>query len=146
MIQRIQTVFLLLCVAGFGLLYAFPFAATDIPGKQMLADSLFTIQDNIILMVIAGLGALLALISIFRYNNRPLQIKLNYLVVAIALAFLLAGGWLFTQEGDDWLSKVQVTFKAGAFLPVGVAIFAVIANIYIQKDHKKVRSAYDRLR
>ena len=146
MIQRIQTVFLLLCAAGFGLLYAFPFATTDIPGKQMLADSLYTIQDNIILMVIAGVGALLALISIFRFRNRPQQIKINYVVIALALIFIATGGWFFTQEGDDWLSKVQVTFKAGAFLPVGVVLFAILANMYIRKDHKKVRSAYDRLR
>ena len=146
MLQRIQTIFLLLCVASFGLLYAFPFAASDQPGKEVMADSLYTIEDHIILLILAGLGALIAVVSIFRFKHRPQQIRLNYLVVAIAIIFLLAGGWFFYQEGPDWLSKVTLSYKAGAFMPLGAVIFALLANRYIRKDHKKVRSAYDRLR
>lgn len=146
MLQRIQTVFLLLGAIAFGLLFVLPFAESDIPGEQLLADNLYTTQDHILLMILAGTGAALAFFNIFRYANRPFQLRLNYLLIVLAILFAVVGALLFFQEGDAWMQQAVVEDRAGVFLPVTAIIFIVLANYFIKKDDKKIRSAYDRLR
>jgi uncharacterized membrane protein YfcA len=97
-------------------------------------------------MILAGAGAALALFNIFRYANRPLQVRLNYLLIVLAILFAVVGALLFFQEGDTWMQQAVVEDRAGVFLPVTAIIFIVLANHFIKKDDKKIRSAYDRLR
>lgn len=146
MLQRIQTVFLLLGAIAFGLLFVLPFAESDIPGEQLLADNLYTTQDHILLIILAGAGAALALFNIFRYANRPLQLRLNYLLIVLAILFAVVGALLFMQEGDAWMQQAEVEDRAGVYLPVTAVICVILANYFIKKDDKKIRSAYDRLR
>ena len=73
MIQRIQTLFYLLAAGSFGSLFHFPFASTDATSTDVFSDKLYNVFDNPILMVLAGLGALLGLIALFMFKKRPLQ-------------------------------------------------------------------------
>ncbi|MBK6785818.1 MAG: DUF4293 family protein [Saprospiraceae bacterium] len=88
MIQRIQSLFLLLTSAGFFSLFKFPFATSDTSIPDLMKDNMYTIQDHIILLILTTVGGLLALALIFLYSNRALQLKLNNVLI-IFLSFFL---------------------------------------------------------
>ncbi len=145
MIQRIQTVFLLLAAISFFLLFQLPFAVSDIANPGFLADKDFDIFDNIVLVVLTALGGLIALIAIFLYKNRPLQIRLSYLVIIVGILLILVAGVLFYNEAANIMDKVGISDGLGLFMPVLAFIFGFLAARFIRKDEKLVRSA-DRLR
>ena len=145
MIQRIQTVFLLLAAIAYFLLFQFPFAVSDIANPGFLADKVFDIFDNIVLVVLTALGGLIALIAIFLYKNRPLQIRLSYLVIIVGILLILVAGVLFYNESANIMDKVGISDGLGLFMPVLAFIFGFLAARFIRKDEKLVRSA-DRLR
>jgi len=146
MIQRIQSVFLLLAAAAAFGLFALPFASTNkaIANSSIFQDNLYDINDHIGLLVLfCGAGAL-AFISIFLFKNRKTQLLVGRLaiianiiglVLAIAL-FMNDRGTLGEQTPDDGL---------GIFLPIAFLIFAFLAQRFISKDDKLVKSM-DRLR
>lgn len=145
MIQRIQTIFLLLAAASFGALFMVPLATSDKPTAQYLADSVYDITDNIALTILTVLGAALAVVAIFLFKNRPLQLKLGYLLISLAVLLPLAAFLLFTNQAPMMDATVQVKDQAGVFLPGGAILFAALANYFIRKDDRLVKSM-DRLR
>ncbi len=145
MIQRIQTVFLLLAAISFFLLFQFPFAVSDIANPGFLEDKDFDIFDNIVLVVLTALGGLIALIAIFLYKNRPLQIRLSYLIIILGIILVLVAAVLFYNEAANIMDKVGISDGLGLFMPVLAFIFGFLAARFIRKDEKIVRSA-DRLR
>ncbi len=145
MIQRIQTVFLLIAAVAFFLLFQFPFAVSDIANPGFLVDKDFDIYDNIVLIILTVIGGLIALIAIFMYKNRPLQIRLSYLIIIIGIILVLVAAVLFYNEAANIMEKVGVTDGIGLFMPVLAFISGFLAARYIRKDEKLVRSA-DRLR
>jgi uncharacterized membrane protein YidH (DUF202 family) len=146
MLQRIQTVFLLLSAACFFLLFVMPFAVSDTANERMLDDRVYEAQDHILLIVLVILGGAIALYNIFKYKNRNVQMRLNYLAIVFAILTLIVAIVLFLQEGEAWLAEAQIEDQFGAYLPILAIFFALAANYFIRKDEKKVRSAYDRLR
>ena len=117
MIQRIQSVFLLLAAASFGGLLSFPLAISDKPTAQFLADSVYDITDHVALLVLTILGVGISLITIFLFRNRPLQLKLGYIIISLAILLPLAAFLLFTNESAVMDTTVQVNDQAGMFLP-----------------------------
>lgn len=146
MLQRIQSVFLLLCAAAYGSLMALPFASSDIPNDGMMSDRIFNIQDHLVLLVLAIAGAVIALVNIFLYGNRKRQILVNYLLVIIAILIVGMAALFWTQQGDTWMEQAVVRGQPGAFVPVAAIILAFLANHFIKRDEKTIRSSYDRLR
>lgn len=145
MIQRIQSIFLLLSGASLGGTFALPFADSSAPvAETLFADSFFTVFDSLPLMIGFGLAALSALIAIFLFNNRGLQKK-----VASASAFLTIGSVCFAigqyMQESEKLSGITIDDEPGLFLPAVGFILAILAVRYINKDERLVRSA-DRLR
>lgn len=145
MIQRIQTIFLVLAAACFGALMKVPLAASDQATTQFLADKVYEITDHPALMILTLLGAILCLGIVFLYRNRKLQIKLIYLVMLLAITLPLVAYLLFSNETAQMDSSVQITTQAGSFLPFAAIVFGVLANYFIRKDEKLVKSM-DRLR
>jgi len=145
MIQRIQSVFLLLAAASFGGLLNFPLAISDKPTAQFLADSVYDITDHIALLVLTILGIGISLITIFLFRNRPLQLKLGYIIIPLAILLPLAAFLLFTNESAVMDTTVQVNDQAGMFLPAGAILFGALAIYFIRKDDRLVKSM-DRLR
>lgn len=145
MIQRIQTIFLSMTVASFGALYKFPLATSDMPSAQFLADRVFDIKDHPALLILTGIGAVIALISIFLFRNRKLQLKLGYLIIVIAILLPIVAFLLFKNESTMMDSSVQVHGQPGVLLPLVAVLFATLSNYYIRKDDKLVKSM-DRLR
>jgi hypothetical protein len=75
MIQRIQSVFLLLAATCMSFLFlpSFDYAASSdaqIMTTPLFKDSVFNTFDNIALMVMTGITSLLIFINIFLFKNR----------------------------------------------------------------------------
>jgi len=147
MIQRIQTVFLILAALAFLALFRFPFAVSDIAQSGFLSDKDFDVFDSPVLIVLAALGGLLAIISVFLFKNRPLQVRLTYLTIILGVLLLVAAVVLFLNEDNSQqvIDKGQISDSIGLYMPVLSLVFGFLAARFINKDEKIVRSA-DRLR
>lgn len=157
MLQRIQTLYLLLAAVAMGLTAYFPLA--DAIGSD---DSLVLYTYQLVSLVpdstpdlpayfiwplaaIALLVFLIAVITIFMYKKRMRQIAIIrgaviLLIIMIALFFFYYSPELERVAGGIVGYKVP-----GAYLPVATFIFLILAYRGIISDEKLVRSA-DRLR
>ena len=134
MIQRIQSIFLLLAAgASFGAL-AVPFAnAKGAVQSAIFADQVYNVQDNPALLIVFALAGVLAVASIFLFKNRATQSRIA-IVALVAVIFLL-----------QQVSFASVALSVGIFLPLVAGLFIWLAQRNIRKDEKLVRSM-DRLR
>jgi Domain of unknown function (DUF4293) len=145
MIQRIQSIFLLLAGAsGFGVL-ALPFATTaeSVQGTAF-SDNAFSTADNIGLLVLFALSGALAVADIFLFNNRKLQIKIGQIALLVNVLGIVLAGVLYWQA-QAGLGSSQPNVAAGFGLPIAFFAFVALAIRSIKKDEALVRSA-DRLR
>jgi hypothetical protein len=137
MIQRIQTVYLLIALVILGALpYIFPlFTMSDGKDFRFMSDSFYT--------VLFGLSTTLTLISILYFKKRQHQFVLNRLTIILNLILL----GLFVYRSLNLSGEtVQVSEKGiGMFLPIVAIVFLALANRAIKKDEDLVKSA-DRLR
>ncbi len=154
MIQRIQSVFLLLAAIAIALLFTNFMAFVSIFGdatalkaadQAMLADGVFEVNDHIILLALTCLCIGVPVIAIFLFNNRPLQMKLSRLVVAMLVMLLALSIVLFVRDYNLLAEGTEVTVEYGYVAPVVAIILMALALRAIKKDEKLVRSA-DRLR
>jgi len=157
MLQRIQTIWLLLASLIILGLFLFPYVSyIDLVGlgKMILVSGEYGAvnnelvkQEGFILQIIGTIVlALIPLVIIFQYKNRKLQIKLIY--VEIVLIFLF-GVWLYFSASQT-LSLINQSVDSknigvGIFLlPISI-VFLCMALAGIRKDEKLIKSA-DRLR
>lgn len=146
MIQRIQTIFLLLAAGALGSLFALPFATTAEPEvKGIFTDSAFDLYDNIGLLSLVGLGILAALIAMFSFKSRVRQMRFGYFGVVISGLIPIIAFLYFTSQIEK-MDQTQPTADAlGIIAPFVALVLFLAANYYIKKDEKLVRSM-DRLR
>lgn len=146
MIQRIQSIFFLLAAAAFVALFAMPMATTPAQGDDVIfSDMQYTSGDLPLLMILTIVGALVALIALFAFKNRQLQMRLGYLVIVVSILVPVLAYWLFTQHAAGMPEETEVNDGFGIFLPLIALVCAVVANYFVRKDEKLVRSM-DRLR
>lgn len=143
MIQRIQSIFLLLGSGACFSLLGLPVSDTEtaVAGSQLFADRTFDVYDSPVLLgLFLGAGALL-LIGIFLFRNRKLQMNLSWLGIALVVGGLGFGFYLLSQDA----AQDAATFASGTVMPLLAIVFAYLAKVFIGKDERLVRSA-DRLR
>ena len=145
MIQRIQSILLLLTAAVFGFLFKVPFAISSEPSVQFLSDGVFDITDHPALIALTVIGGLLALITIFLFRKRQLQLRLGYIIIVMAILLPVIAFLLFTNASASADNSVEVHDQIGMFLPLAAIFFTGLANYFIKKDDKLVKSM-DRLR
>ena len=145
MIQRVQSIYLLLSGGSFLGTFFTPFADSEVavPGT-VLADQEFSTLDSTGMIVLFAVAGLAALAAIFLYANRKLQIQISYGAMVAGLVAYGVGVLAFMQDGDA-IGNVAVDGEVGALFPLVGAIMAILAVRHIRKDEKLVRSA-DRLR
>ncbi|WP_103070969.1 DUF4293 domain-containing protein [Aquimarina sediminis] len=135
MIQRIQTIYLLLAAVVSGVLCIYlPY------GLDQNATPLYACGKPFLLGLFMG-SAVLSVISIFLFKNRKLQFVLGR--INILLNFILLGVfvyWSLTLPGGSDPMK-----GIGKFIPVISIVLLVMANKAIKKDEDLVKSV-DRLR
>jgi len=143
MIQRIQSIYLLLATAvSGGLIFVFDIW-TNLKEEIFALDLIF--RDSIFLKVIPFLyllSAIVSFITIFLFKNRKLQFVVGRLVILINL-FLLG---LLIYVSLTLPGEVSISEKGiGMFLPILAILLIVLANKAIKKDEDLVKSV-DRLR
>jgi|AntRauTorckE5430_2_1112549.scaffolds.fasta_scaffold00446_12 hypothetical protein len=146
MIQRLQSIFLLFASGSCFGLFGTDAADSDVTldNSILFSDASYNVFDDPVLMGIFGLAGVVFLADIFLFRNRPLQMKLSMLAVALTVTGVAYGAFLYFTDTAAEISAA-VTPDVGLALPVITLIFGILARNYIQKDEKLVRSA-DRLR
>lgn len=145
MIQRLQSIFYLLASGAFFSTFALPFAVSNTDTAKYFEDLVYDIQDHPILLTLTCLGGAIALINIFLFNNRPLQIRLGYLVIVLGILLPAVAALLMLTDGTATATGEDISEGLGLLMPVVAIIFAVLGNRFVKKDENIVRSM-DRLR
>ncbi|MCS4303175.1 DUF4293 domain-containing protein [Chryseobacterium pennae] len=129
MLQRIQTIWTLLAV--FAAVFLF------ITGQDVvISDSIPVLNIGCIILVITGS------LSIFSFKNRKRQILLNTISIIInALLIGVLAYWLLSLSGGINFPEKGIE----PIFPLIAVICLLIANVYIRKDERLVKSV-DRLR
>lgn len=146
MIQRIQSVFLLLAAIAAFSLFAFPFADSNTALEgSLLADQEYGIQDHVGLLALFCIAGGLSFVSIFLFNNRKNQLLVARIALVANIIGLVLAVILFVNDKVIAASTADVDDGMGLYLPILFTLFAILAQHFINKDEKLVRSM-DRLR
>ena len=137
MIQRIQTLYLLLAFVVTGILPFFIPLWTMCDGKE------YFFMQNQVYVVVLGLSTTLSLLSIVSYKKRQNQFVIDRLNIILNLILL----GLFVYRSLNLSGEtIAVSEKGiGMFLPIVAIVLLVLANKAIKKDEDLVKSV-DRLR
>ena len=137
MIQRIQTIYLLLTFLITGVLFFF------IPLWTLNNGKAFYFMQDQVYTVLLGLSTMLTVISIISYKKRQNQFVMGRLNIILNLILL----GLFVYRSLNLSGEaVAVSEKGiGMFLPIVAIVLLVLANKAIKKDEDLVKSV-DRLR
>nr|MBS0038447.1 DUF4293 domain-containing protein [Saprospiraceae bacterium] len=140
MIQRIQSVFLLLAGAAYASLFTLPVATSEETFGTIMADGIFETYEFIWLLIVAIFSIVLSLVNIFLFKNRKLQKRICLLTTLLGLGWaVLAFYKILTLEEK---SGVEISVEHDlAFISVLAAIvFTALAFHFIKKDEKLIRS------
>lgn len=149
MIQRIQTIFLALAAGANLSVFGLPFAEVNekIANSTLFTnDLLYNLQDNIVLLVAFALSGILALVAIFLFKNRKQQMMVTRLAAISTIISVVLTVVFFWKDYQTMTADAAVDDGIGAYTPIVGIILLFLANFYIGKDEKLVRSSYDRLR
>ena len=136
MIQRIQTLYLIVVILLGAVVPFFLNLWSDAAGKEIFADN--EVFVSIAFYVVAVLG----LVAIVLFKNRQNQFVVNRLNMILNL-FLLG---FFVYRSLNLSGETVVSEKGiGMLIPVFSIVFLVLANRAIKKDEDLVKSV-DRLR
>lgn len=147
MIQRIQTVFLLLALAAIGLFLWLPLIrleAAHFPTREFQGYEIFYRAYGYLFFInaiLAGTAAGLTLINILLFKNRALQMLLCWFAIVLivfAQAYVYYNWQTYIFFGDVVLRKWNL-FSVVAIL------FEILAFAYIRKDEEMIKGM-DRLR
>ena len=146
MIQRIQSIFLLLASSSLGSLFLNPVAFANFseptPSVPASADGLLNIYDDKVLLGAATTAVMMGLISLFFYKSRPNQIRYAWAMMAVAVFLIGFTAWDIKTIGET----APLSITGIGFIPTALSIiFGFLAIRSIRKDELLVRSA-DRLR
>ena len=136
MLQRIQSIWLLLAAGCAFLSFQFPFfTGTD---KELRPTGVLNGQSSLPLILVTAAVGILALVCIFLYKNRKLQLRLTVLCIALeALLIFLYYTQVKTFTGG--------TYALTALLQGCVVFFLFLAARGINNDEKIIRDS-NRLR
>jgi hypothetical protein len=143
MIQRVQTIWLLLATIAVFLTLQFSFySGTLIPDNNLhlAANSFhkFVAKDNFLLMVLTSALGTALLINIFLFKNRNAQLKICIIGIIVECAIL----FLYTRELRQY-SEGGLDIWAIFHLVTLIALILAARGIY--KDNKLIRDS-NRLR
>jgi uncharacterized membrane protein YidH (DUF202 family) len=153
MIQRIQSLYLLLVAAIYSTLFFVPINEMICTNHILKLSiwGLFEITGNqqelIIevfpLLIITIISILIALVTLFLYKNRKLQMRLSLYnsILSLGMAFLM----LFYVYQISENNHTQIGFSMGLLVPFITFVISILAFRAIRKDELLIRSI-DRIR
>ena len=142
MIQRIQTVYILLATLCSFLMFFFPVWQTNVSTSGM--DEIGA-GSHLLLLPVAAIGVLVFAIDIFLFKNRKWQIRLCKAGMVLTILFMIMALIFIQQEHNLMNTETLKSFQAGAVLPVVSVFSSMLAIKNIKKDEAIVRDM-DRLR
>jgi hypothetical protein len=147
MIQRIQSLWLLLaalCNAG---LFYFDFYRAELTNNGVVLNTSIRVNDHYPSMLIALAITLLPLVTIFLFKQRKRQRAMVALGMIFTIGFISEMIMRVTNFSNGIAPQTSGTtnYWIGAVLPVVAIIFLFMALRGINKDEKLVKSL-DRLR
>ncbi len=134
MIQRIQSVWLLLAATAMALAFKFSFYSGEKLVSNTTTKSYFSVNasTNFIGLISSIAFAALCFVAILFFKNRKMQMKL----IALAIVLGLANLYFLYHETTRFLSG---TFSISAIFPVIAIGFAISAVHGVWKDEKKIK-------
>lgn len=156
MIQRVQSIYLLLVTILMSFVLVRPYADMTLLDSQSLlfkahaitiqsGENIVSVYKNtlpvVVFVVITGLVSFL---TIFLYHKRLLQIRLtliNMVLIMIMTALMVA---YYISVKNDFTGEVS-NFRLGLAFPVLALVFCTMAIRAIRHDELLVKS-YDRIR
>jgi hypothetical protein len=156
MIQRIQTLYLIIASVAISLMFFFPIAGyygdlhtfqfsilgmkNMAPGAEMIFTQYFTLP--LVFFVVCILIVTITIILLFK--NRKKQLKLIKVDILLNIILIIGIFILYSRVIQSTI-EVSESFKAAVFFPIISLIFIVLSFRSVKKDENLVRSA-DRLR
>jgi hypothetical protein len=158
MIQRIQSLFLFLASLAAVILFFFPMASVYgqlatykfyvygllnmVPGEP----SVFSFMTTLPLLLLHIIVAVLSAGCIFLYKNRIRQMKFVRLAILLQIVMIGLVFFVYARIIENKLAAIpEYLGDAGIYFPLISLVFLILANRWIMKDEKLVRSV-DRLR
>jgi len=157
MFQRIQTLFIMGAFAACAACFFMPFwVYTSTNPDYTYQLSLFSIKlisgnEQIIdfgtlpIIVIVSVSTILTVVALFYFKNRQMQIKINNFNVFVTILFIGTIYLLIPHMIEGFLHTATPHWQFGLIFPLFSMLFLIIANVFIKKDEKLVKSA-ERLR
>ena len=158
MIQRVQSIYLLLAATAALLTFFLPFAHFIQDGTKLSEYAVFgffNVQSDVVesngpygfpAWILSAVTVLVPAVAIFLYKNRPTQLKVARLGFLLNLGFLV---YLFFAVDNIYRSnygeEVELLYHAGFYMPVIAITFLFLAVRGIKKDEALVKSL-DRIR
>ena len=148
-IQRIQSVYLLIAVILMGVFAFFPALSFQIGDNEFVygaleAGKIGALHIDPLMLTLVVLIALLAFIDIFLYKNLQRQMTVCFVDIIIGIAMLIAVGvqaYMLSSKHD----AVALVWQWWLLLPVFAIIFLMMAHRAMSRDKKMLRDS-DRLR
>lgn len=141
MIQRIQSVWLLLAAIVMACLFYFPTYEFTGGSKPPL-----TIGEDFLAIIMTAISLGLSLFTIFNFKKRKQQIGLTWLNILLCVILQV---WLVVRVNNITTTGVNMTIPGhywiGLFVPFATIILLFLAKSGMSKDEKLVKSL-DRLR
>ncbi|HEV3251653.1 MAG TPA: DUF4293 domain-containing protein [Puia sp.] len=136
MIQRIQTVWLLLAAVSGILTLNFSFYS----GVQVSNNAfhILNAKENNFILILTVASSVAAFISIFLFKNRKLQLRITVTCVLVSILIVV----LYFLQVKNYSTG---TFTLWSILSFVIPVFLILAARGIYKDEKLVKSL-DRLR
>jgi hypothetical protein len=137
MIQRIQTIYLILAFVVTGILpFLFPLWTIN-NGKE------YFFMQNQLYVILLGLSTSLTVLTIVTYKKRQNQFVMGRLNIILNL--ILLGLFVYRSLNVSGETVLVSEKGIGMFLPIVAIVLLVLANKAIKKDEDLVKSV-DRLR
>ena len=138
MIQRRQTLWLLLATITAVLSFMFPFVTGKEAIKNMQADKVIDAASDFFLLVLTGGSIILSTVTIFLFKDRKMQIRLCLLGLFLSVVIIVRYIMLMNK-------LTNTTLALSAILPFIFLASYFLAFRDIRKDEKLVKSL-DKLR
>ena len=139
MIQRMQSVWLLLSAACALLTYRFPFySGNTIDANNQLQPARFVASFDILINILTAVIIVVCLVTIFLFKNRKLQLRLTIFALLVSILNII----LYFNKLNKFIHGELSLSCIFAFL---IPIFLFFATRGIWRDEKLIKSL-DRLR
>lgn len=156
MIQRIQSVFLLLLALSMLAILALTiWEEGNAQAGQHVELTAFhlketatageTASNTILIAILAVASAAVAVYEIFQFKNRLTQMKLGMLNTLLIAGTLISVVYYAYYVGEPIIAATEGEREAGFYIPFAALILNALANRFIRRDENLVRSV-DRLR